>query len=1280
METSGGLSLRVLTRPSSSSTPVDSSPSIPSTPPQSSFSSLQSPPPVNGVVVVGVVGRSQDDVTHLLNRLLDAHIFGSGNRDRDLFDLDQEAAPEEDEDENEKENGIKDKKFRFKASARRIRAAWSNKKRISYYLDEEKGVVYVQYAWGTPHLDLLMEDFSSQDYPSILDRHEADDLCGLLVMFSVCHIIVFIHEGVHFDTQILKTFRTLQAAKHALAPFVKIHVLPGLLPPPSSARTPTSRTISTSTSNSPGRGGIIGRHTSTISLMSGSSPTLLPGQCTPVMLFVFLDDFLDGSASGSHGTSHQEDTLEATTLGHSQGTSGLQSSGIVHIPRSNLQSKTSNPVVMLARTTNKLEGGFRKKLQSSLEAQIRFLIKKCRTIAGGGDGGPTTGSGMGPRGPGSVSSISGAGIGGTLFALDASRAVALLDRSANQKGEPLDAATRILEEILNGKEASENLLLENHSNGGISEDVQSIKDFLYRQAELLRGRGGIASNSAGGSLGVGMVAAAAAAAAASAAAGGSGGSVKPLSSPPELPSLANWLLACLLLFEALFDCKSRDILDKGATPRCLEKSTSFQKKEFQETASMGKVGSQTGQSTLETVIACLESGKGLDMKFSATWCKRALPAAKEVYMKGLPPCYPTAVHKAHLEKALNAFQMMVRGPAVHYFPQKLKEDCEAIWKCGRQLCDAVSLTGKPCVHQKHDVTETCSSSSELESEKSPVNSHSSGFVFLHACTCGRSRRLRDDPFDFESANVTFFHFPNCEDLLPSFAIPNCESGNPVGGSAWSLVRLGGEKYYDISAGLLQSGFCTNENFLFAWKIPFMQDTVESVAKEIQQKDCVHSNPVIQDLKVQTVNVEEQKKISSITADATPEIRTASKGQQRKFGEKILGEDLKLNSGRGFPVTEMKKAFAEVVAKSNYSTDSAFPPLQLKRQTPAGPEKSVKQKGAKERKEQVIHGVNGDLESMVLKSDMASEKNLKIADSGDQREDTSVLFVGDNVVPTPMNKIERPQLSIRKKYVVVYVGFEHECPHGHRFLLSLDHLEKLGSPYTDSMSSTGPKKVTDQHTLKQTKQVHKHLRTPDTQNVTESLRKQVTGTREMMIFSHQGQSASPPNFANTELKCEGDLLCTVLNEGEGPGFSLLNMNLPIYMNCPHCKTSSRSKKQQSLKFASTISQLQRIFLVTPPFPTTLATCPAIQFEESCVPDSIKPSQQYLNFSFGSRVVLPPESFLTLKLPFVYGAWRNDGSAIPFLPRAHRPELTAWLVKGTTLQILLKEQDNESVFSL
>jgi hypothetical protein len=36
--------------------------------------------------------------------------------------------------------------------------------------------------------------------------------------------------------------------------------------------------------------------------------------------------------------------------------------------------------------------------------------------------------------------------------------------------------------------------------------------------------------------------------------------------------------------------------------------------------------------------------------FSMAWCKRVLPCAHEVYLKGLPPCFPTSTHETHLER------------------------------------------------------------------------------------------------------------------------------------------------------------------------------------------------------------------------------------------------------------------------------------------------------------------------------------------------------------------------------------------------------------------------------------------------------------------------------------------------------------------------------------------------------------------------------------------------------------------------------------------------------
>uniref|UniRef100_A0A6N2KQV0 Nonsense-mediated mRNA decay factor SMG8 n=2 Tax=Salix viminalis TaxID=40686 RepID=A0A6N2KQV0_SALVM len=171
------------------------------------------------------------------------------------------------------------------------------------------------------------------------------------------------------------------------------------------------------------------------------------------------------------------------------------------------------------------------------------------------------------------------------------------------------------------------------------------------------------------------------------------------------------------------------------------------------------------------------------------------------------------------------------------------------------------------------------------------------------------------------------------------------------------------------------------------------------------------------------------------------------------------------------------------------------------------------------------------------------------------------------------------------------------------------------------------------------------------------------------------------------------------------FSILNRNLPIYMNCPYCQLSKNKKDSPKVKFASTLSQLQRIFLVTPPFPVVLATCPVIQFAK-CIqcaqgalhlhepeftravlehycgfhcffvcqllflhhasPPSVSDREQKLQFNLGCQVVLPPESFLTLKLPFVYGVILADGNSVPLNALESQPEMTAWIMRGTALQ--------------
>jgi protein SMG8 len=255
--------------------------------------------------------------------------------------------------------------------------------------------------------------------------------------FQVCHILLIVQEGSRFDPRYLRMFRTLQTAKHALAPFVKTEVLPVVLPQPISRPSQSLRS-GTVPRDATGRSGV-GFTGPQSSSMSSSVPVLYPGQCTPVTLFVCLEESTD-SGSGCSPPGSAEDTTESSgTSSNLQIWPGTNSPGSTQ----SRQSRSSQSTVGSNRPGSKTEGGLRKKMQDKTEAQIRFLLKKCRTLASvageGGSTGSVAAGGIGLRGlGGSVNTFGGAGTGGALFALDQSRAVVFVDRASNRPGAGLE--------------------------------------------------------------------------------------------------------------------------------------------------------------------------------------------------------------------------------------------------------------------------------------------------------------------------------------------------------------------------------------------------------------------------------------------------------------------------------------------------------------------------------------------------------------------------------------------------------------------------------------------------------------------------------------------------------------------------------------------------------------------------------------------------------------------------------------------------------------------------
>ncbi|KAJ6739621.1 AMPLIFIED IN BREAST CANCER 2-RELATED [Salix koriyanagi] len=346
---------------------------------------------------------------------------------------------------------------------------------------------------------------------------------------------------------------------------------------------------------------------------------------------------------------------------------------------------------------------------------------------------------------------------------------------------------------------------------------------------------------------------------------------------------------------------------------------------------------------------------------------------------------------------------------------------------------------------------------------------------------------------------------------------------------------------------------------------------------------------------------------------------------------------------------MRKPFSEVVAGSS-AADSGFPPLQHRKQ-----HLSISEKGSKKNwGRDIIERGHPKVGQASHKSEDISfvQEILHGKASNGGLDGDPFLQIGSNVVP--MNSIGGEVVKSSKD-AVIYVGFEHECPHGHRFLLSLDHLNELGSLYSLPEESHLPSVETSDNSLANPSNLGRN-----------------NGTGKGRRSSKDKAVATANKLRNTDKSKEmgvNDFVFTSLDDG-GSAFSMLNRNLPMYMNCPYCQLSKNKKDPQKVKFAGTVSQMQRIFLVTPPFPVVLATCPVIQFAASCLPPSVSDRDQKLQFSLGCQVVLPPESFLTLRLPFVYGVQVEDGNPVPLNAFESQPEMTAWIMKGTTLQVVSK----------
>lgn len=124
--------------------------------------------------------------------------------------------------------------------------------------------------------------------------------------------------------------------------------------------------------------------------------------------------------------------------------------------------------------------------------------------------------------------------------------------------------------------------------------------------------------------------------------------------------------------------------------------------------------------------------------------------------------------------------------------------------------------------------------------------HNSGATFFHACNCGKSQRVREDPFDIQDANVKFYSKFVCCLGVGRFALDIKRStfGDeqhlvlhdgeiPVDDCA--ILFLGPSSIYKNNIGLDKiDGFMASTNFLIPWSIT----TIDEVKLRRQQQQQI----------------------------------------------------------------------------------------------------------------------------------------------------------------------------------------------------------------------------------------------------------------------------------------------------------------------------------------------------------------------------------------------------------------------------------------------------------
>ncbi|GMH33758.1 hypothetical protein BSKO_01592 [Bryopsis sp. KO-2023] len=214
----------------------------------------------NRVVVLGIVGSSQGHGKALLSELLD-------------YDLDS----------SDLQRGhVKSPHVKKWTLVEGVADA---------FLDVNRSILYIHVPFDTVS-DRLSKDISGANVRSLMRDSNGMLVLALLVAFSVCHFILFLHNDTQLNLELLTNLRTLQVLKNCMFPFVKYHF-------PLDPNSPMFQINQD---------------------LRRWRRVMIPGYCEPQVVFIFQDESGSGSTAAKALTIQLGEILEkCNILSRSQG-------------------------------------------------------------------------------------------------------------------------------------------------------------------------------------------------------------------------------------------------------------------------------------------------------------------------------------------------------------------------------------------------------------------------------------------------------------------------------------------------------------------------------------------------------------------------------------------------------------------------------------------------------------------------------------------------------------------------------------------------------------------------------------------------------------------------------------------------------------------------------------------------------------------------------------------------------------------------------------------------